>query len=153
MGHRPTPPHALERFPATLNVCCASALRIHHHRSGPDTAGCTIRFDDGPCLSGVSSTVLTHDTSRNLLRAAGTAGTAARSRLLRWAIGVALPLPPIYPWVVSRSLLRGRVASIQAQRLPIPRTRGMSRGSAWPVEQHDIFLGLYWLALVRIDCR
>lgn len=32
-----TPLHALERFPATLKVCCASALRIHHHRVGLDS--------------------------------------------------------------------------------------------------------------------
>lgn len=87
------------------------------------------RPDDGPRLSGVSSTVVTHDTSRKLLRAAGGCTTSTRYRLLRWAIGVALPFPPIYPWAVSRSLLSWPgPLKVRQQRLSIPRTRGMGRG-------------------------
>jgi len=76
----------------------------------------------------VSSAAYHHDTSRKLLRAAGAGDTATRYRLLRWAIGVALPLPPIYPWAVSRNLLSWPGPfKVRQQRLPIPRTRGMNR--------------------------
>ena len=86
------------------------SLRVHHHRSGLDSNqrrlppfGCVSgatpwhcrpphawgalplshRSDDGPRLSGVSSTVLTHDTSRNYCALRGAGGTTVRYRLLR----------------------------------------------------------------------
>ncbi|MNT49736.1 hypothetical protein D3C72_1866080 [compost metagenome] len=95
---------------------CRISLRVHHHRSGLDSNqrrlppfGCvrgaipwhcrppnpvgalplSYRSDDGPRLSGVSSTALERDTSRKLLRAEGRAAPQTLRAVLRAGIALA----------------------------------------------------------------